>query len=72
MARKITIAMLCDAVARNLREFGYRDVSGPMIEDVWQAMKAGKTGSDLPHGIVGQFAESQITDHRAKFDAAES
>lgn len=67
---KVTINMLCEAVARNLRDFGYPDAKGPMIREVWEAMKQGKTKFDLPHGIVGMFAESQINDHREKFDAA--
>ncbi len=71
MDKPITIDMLCEAVARNLRDFGYPDATGAMIREVWEAMKAGKSGSDLPHGIIGMFAESQINDHRAKFDAAE-
>ena len=48
------------AIARSLREFGYPDVSTEMIGEVWDAYAAGKTGFDLPHGVVGMMAESQL------------
>ena len=54
----------CDAVARNLVDFGYRDVTGAMIREIYDAMKAGKP---LPHGVIGKFAESQIRDHPQYF-----
>lgn len=46
-----------NAIARNLREFGYSDVSGRMVREVHDAMRS---GSELPHGIVGMFARKQL------------
>jgi len=48
------------AIAENLIEFGYPDITGEMIEDVYIALK---DGSELPHGVIGMFAGSQIYDH---------
>lgn len=47
-----------EAVARSLREFGYPDVTAPMIREVFDAWEAGK--KPLPHGVVGMFAERQF------------
>lgn len=47
------------AVAKSLVEFGYPDVTGAMVAEVHAAMKAGE---ELPHGIVGMFAEGQLRD----------
>ena len=64
MKRKITKQTAFESVARSLREFGYPDVTAQMVEDTWNAMKEGKKDADLPHGIVGRFAESQLSEHR--------
>lgn len=45
------------AIARNLRTFGYTDVTAKMVEEVDEARRAGR---DLPHGIVGMFAADQL------------
>lgn len=45
------------AIARNLREFGYPDVTAAMVEDVHEALR---DGEDLPHGIIGMFAKGQL------------
>lgn len=50
------------AIARNLREFGYPDVSSRMVRDVHEAMKL---GDDLPYGVVGMFAQDQLADAEA-------
>jgi hypothetical protein len=47
------------AIAKNLREFGYPDVTPLMIEEVWYAMQNGEA---IPHGVVGMFAKSQLTE----------
>lgn len=47
-----------ESVARNLREFGYSDVSAIMIAEIHQAMRRGET--PLPHGVIGMFAKSQL------------
>lgn len=52
-----TMKDVYEAIARNLREFGYPDASATMIEETHKAMKAGQP---LPHGVVGMFAQSQI------------
>jgi hypothetical protein len=49
---------LCQSIANSLVEFGYPDVTGPMIEECWDAYEAGK--DELPHGVVGMFAERQL------------
>jgi hypothetical protein len=49
--------MTYKAIARNLREFGYSDVTEKMILDVHQAMIKDE---DIPHGIIGMFAKDQL------------
>jgi hypothetical protein len=46
------------AVARNLREFGYPDVTPKMVAETYAAMRRGE--SKMPHGIVGMFAKGQL------------
>ena len=53
------------AIARSLRDFGYTDVTAPMIAEVHAAMKAGEP---LPHGIVGMFAQKQLRETLAADD----
>ena len=45
-------------IAKNLREFGYPDVTAEMVRDTHAAMKEGK--DNMPHGIVGMFAQRQL------------
>jgi hypothetical protein len=52
-----------EAVARNLREFGYPDVTAVMIRDVYDAWLSGNRYPDLPHGIIGGFAERQFEEN---------
>jgi hypothetical protein len=52
-----------EAVARNLREFGYSDVTAVMIRDVYDAWLMGNRYPDLPHGIIGGFAERQFEEN---------
>lgn len=49
-----------NAVARALQEFGYPDATPTVVRDVLTAYLLGKRGSELPHGVVGLFAESHI------------
>lgn len=51
-----------DAVANSLVEFGYPGVTGNMIGEVWEAMLL---GDELPHDIVGAFAERQLSEHKS-------
>lgn len=46
-----------ERIAETLRERGYRDVTAQMVTEVTDAMKAGVTGEDLPHDIIGMFIE---------------
>lgn len=48
------------AIARSLVEFGYPDVTPAMIADVRVAYDCGRRGVDLPHNVIGMFAECQI------------
>lgn len=50
-------------IARNLREFGYGDVSGSMIRETHEAMLSKRA---LPHGVIGMFAKDQITEAQDK------
>ena len=50
--------LLTNAIARSLREFGYPDVTGPMIVECWDAYERGD--AEMPHGVVGQFAKAQL------------
>lgn len=58
--RKITKEYICTGIGKSLREFGYPDVTDEEMAEIYDAYKAGKRGDDLPHGIVGRFAESQL------------
>lgn len=63
MARKrMTKASACETVARDLRKFGYPDVTGAMVREVLDAWLAGASETDLPHGVVGMFAARQFDD----------
>ena len=50
----------CATVARDLREFGYSDATGPMVEEILTAWLGGKRDNELPHGIIGMFAGRQF------------
>jgi len=58
--KSVTKEYICDGIAKALREFGYPDCTAEMVGDVYDAYKTGKRFPDLPHGIIGGFAESQI------------
>jgi hypothetical protein len=63
MARKrMTKASACETVAKDLRAWGYPDVTGAMIREVLDAWLDGKRDQALPHGIVGMFASRQFDD----------
>lgn len=47
-------------IARNLRDFGYPDVTSVMIKEIHEAMKAGD--EEIPHGIIGMFAKDQLAE----------
>jgi hypothetical protein len=65
MALKKTMAEACEAIAKSLREFGYSDATATMVWDCWIAMNGeGKSEDEMPHGIVGRFAYSQLDEHK--------
>lgn len=54
-----------ESVAKSLREFGYPDASAEMVEATWNAMERGD--DEMPHGVVGMFAKSQLDEVRERF-----
>lgn len=58
--RKYTRDDAAASVARSLREFGYPDATAEKLREVLDAWLDGKRGADLPHGILGMFAERQF------------
>lgn len=58
--RTYTLSDAMEAVARSLREFGYPDVTAAMTREIFDAWEAGKRFPDLPHGVIGGFAERQF------------
>ena len=70
MAKKTHTQGSCfETVAQSLRTFGYPSATAQMIKDTWDAMESGKEGHDLPHGIIGMFAESQLNEVRKEVRA---
>lgn len=59
---KYTLDDAMGSVAKSLREFGYPDVTAKMVREIYDAYESGKRFPDLPHGVVGGFAESQFND----------
>jgi hypothetical protein len=57
---RVTKSEICEAIAEALRDFGYPETTGLMIREIFNAFVAGKRGSDLPHGVIGRFAEGQL------------
>ena len=57
-----TLDRAMEAVARSLREFGYSDVTAKMTREIYDAWKDGKRFPELPHGVIGGFAESQFSE----------
>lgn len=67
-SRKPKLQDAYDAVAKSLVEFGYPDCTSKMVQDVHEAIRAGKPENKMPHGIVGAFAYSQVNEHLALFN----
>jgi|HubBroStandDraft_2_1064218.scaffolds.fasta_scaffold409250_2 hypothetical protein len=61
--RKPTLADAMEAIAESLRQFGYPDATAQMIRETYDAWLGGARNDKLPHGIIGMFAESQISEH---------
>jgi hypothetical protein len=49
---------IANRIAKNLRTFGYPDVTAEMIFDTHRAML--NSDEEMPHGIVGMFARKQL------------
>lgn len=60
--KRMTKASACETVAKDLREWGYPDVTGAMVREVLDAWLAGAREDKLPHGIIGLFAARQFED----------
>ena len=60
MTTKLTKNMVCEAVSRSLYDFGYSGITGAMVGDILDAWVAGKRFPELPHGVIGAFAEEQF------------
>lgn len=56
-----SIERVYEAIARNLREFGYGDVTAQMIRETDEARQRGALLSE-PHGIVSMFANGQLSE----------
>lgn len=53
-----------EAVAKSLREFGYPQTTADMVSKCWDAMAEGKKDLEMPHGVVGAFAYSQLNENK--------
>lgn len=58
-----TLTDAYESVAQSLRTFGYPDVTSGMIREIHEAMGHGVVETELPHGIIGRFAFSQLNEH---------
>ena len=56
----VTKEYICDGISKSLIEYGYPDATQQVIAEIYDAFKAGKRFPELPHGIVGGMAESQL------------
>lgn len=56
----VTLKHLKASIAKSLVDFGYPDVTPKMIGDIYAAYRKGKREHELPHGVIGMFAGSQI------------
>jgi len=64
----MTADQIYEAIARNLRDFGYWGVTAAQVRDTHEWMK-GDRKADMPHGVISMFAKSQIEQHIDKFPA---
>lgn len=60
--KKVTRLEVTEAVSKALVDFGYPDCSPEKVDEILTAYVDGKRGGELPHGILGRFAESQLED----------
>lgn len=57
---KVTRDEVVRSVSRGLIDFGYPDADETMISEILDSWLAGKRFPDLPHGVIGAFAEDQF------------
>lgn len=50
---------ICAKIAKALRDFGYPDVDAAMVGEIVDARAA---GNELPHGVIGMFANSMLSE----------
>lgn len=55
------------AIARSLVDFGYPGITAAMIEECHKGWLDGKTGMEIPHGIIGMFASKEFEQHPSLF-----
>lgn len=60
MNPKITKEYICASISAFLIDFGYPDATPDKMAAIYDAFKAGKRWPDLPHGVLGGFAERQL------------
>lgn len=60
--KKVTRKEVAEAISSRLVDFGYPDCSPEKVDEILSAYIEGKRGVELPHGILGRFAESQLED----------
>ena len=65
MTTKITKNYICAGIGKSLREFGYPDATDDKMAEIYDAYKAGKRGDELPHQVIGRFAERQLEEAEA-------
>lgn len=66
MVKQVTLMDGMEAIARNLRDFGYADVTAAMVREVYDAWLRGGRFPNLPHGVIGAFAEGQFIENAKK------
>jgi hypothetical protein len=57
---KMLADVICKSIAKGLREYGYPDTSPAMINEILVEYRTGKRDLELPHGVIGAFASSQL------------
>ncbi len=61
--KAVTLSTAMEAVARSLRDLGYSGVTGKMCREIYDDWLTGKRFPDLPHGVIGGFAQNQFDEN---------
>lgn len=59
---KISREKIIASISKSLIDFGYPDADTEVCGQIYDAFKEGKRFPDLPHGVLGGFAESQLSE----------